>query len=238
VLILALDTCDARGSVALLRDSQVLGVARHNTDEDYSAWLLPEVKRVLRSAGVALGDIELFCAAAGPGSFTGLRVGLTTVKALSEAYGRSVVGMSRLEAVASFAGGDQPWVAAFIDAHRGQVFGALFRRSAEGLRLVSQEVVEQPEEFLAWVDGVTASESVAWASLDPEILTALRSWRLGKPNRGEILRVEPELATRIGQLGLKKAERGEVTDALRLDANYVRRSDAEIFWKGTGPHAK
>lgn len=238
MLILALDTCDSRGSVAVLRDSAVLGVSGHETEEDYSGWLLPAVKRVLQEAGVNLADIELFCAAGGPGSFTGLRVGLTTVKAWIEVYRRPAAAVSRLEAIAALAGGGEPWVASFVDAHRGQVFGALCRRRGESLERIGDELAIGPEEFVRHVDEVAANEPVAWASLDPEMATATHAWRSGRVTRPAIARVAPQLAVAVGRLGLGKAKAGEVTDALRLDANYVRRSDAEIFWKGNAAHAK
>lgn len=237
MLILALDVCDTRGSVAVLSDRQLLAETRHDSDEDYSAWLLPAVKRALHAAGTSLRDIGLFCAATGPGSFTALRVGLTTLKAWSEVYGRPIAAVSRLEAIASFAGGDAPWVAAFVNAQRGQVFGALFRTEGRWQRK-GDEVVQRPEDFLRSVDQLTATETVAWTSLDPEIVESLPSWRVDGRQRQPVVRVRPELAQRIGRIGCEKAERGELTDALRLDADYVRRSDAEIFWKGNVPNAK
>ena len=79
MLLLALDTCDATGSVAVLRDDNVFGVVSHNTSEDYSVWLLPAIGRALSGSGVAFADVDAYVAAAGPGSFTGVRVGLTTV---------------------------------------------------------------------------------------------------------------------------------------------------------------
>lgn len=239
MLILALDTCDSRGSVALLRDREAVAVIRHEGEEDYSGWLLPAVQGVLRNAGLAkAGEVDLLSVAAGPGSFTGLRVGLTTVKAWAEVYGKPIVAVSRLEAVAVTAGGEKPWVAAFVNAHREQVFGALYRREGQILQQEGDEVVERPDEFVARVDERAGNEAMEWASLDPEVVADASGWRLGKARRSPITRVEPELAVAIGQLGWEKAQRGETTDALRLDANYVRRSDAEIFWKGSAAHAK
>jgi len=100
VLILALDTCDFRGSVAVLRDDAVLKIESHRTDEDYSSWLLPAIGRVLTAAQAELREVQVFAAAAGPGSFTGVRVGLTTIKAWAEVYGRGIAAVSRLEGLA------------------------------------------------------------------------------------------------------------------------------------------
>ena len=101
MLLLALDTCDSRGSVALLRGGQVLEVLAHESAEEYSSWLPGAVERVLKAAGQSMEKVEAYAVASGPGSFTGLRVGLTTVKAWSEVFGGRIAAVSRLEAVAS-----------------------------------------------------------------------------------------------------------------------------------------
>src|SRR5271157_4710992 len=95
-----MDTCDARGSVALLDGQNVLATAIHDNGEDYSTWLLPAVNRVLSAAGHKLTDVDLYAAAAGPGSFTGIRIALTTVKAWNEVLGKPIAAVSRLEALA------------------------------------------------------------------------------------------------------------------------------------------
>src|ERR1700756_3063278 len=134
MLVLALDTCDARGSVALLRDNKVLGVTAHESTQDYSSWLLPAVQRLLHHVEVQLAHVDSYAVASGPGSFTGLRVGLPTVKAWSEVYGRPIAPVSRLDALARQTISHAPYVAAFIDAHRGQVFGALYGRKDSRLQ--------------------------------------------------------------------------------------------------------
>ena len=114
--LLALDTCDARGSVSVLRDDEVLQTVEHDTSDDYSIWLLPAIDRALQASGLAFADIDVYVAASGPGSFTGVRVGLTTVKAWAEVTGRPVVGVSRLEALATLAAPAGEFVAAFTNA--------------------------------------------------------------------------------------------------------------------------
>jgi tRNA threonylcarbamoyladenosine biosynthesis protein TsaB len=71
--LLALDTCDARGSVSVLRDDEVLQTVEHDTSDDYSIWLLPAIDRALQASGLAFADIDVYVAASGPGSFTGVR---------------------------------------------------------------------------------------------------------------------------------------------------------------------
>lgn len=232
MIILALDTCDSRGSVAVLRDADVLAVRAHENAEDYSSWILPNVERALADCALTLRDVELYAAAAGPGSFTGLRVGLTSVKAWSEVYGAKIAGISRLETVASQANGKESLVAAFVDAQREQVFGGLFRKDGSKLELVEEEMVVAPDRFLGWVSELAGASPVAWVSLDPEELTTLSAWP-ARASRGEsVQRSSNVLAPLVGRIALERARQGRVVDALRLDAEYVRRSDAEIFWKG------
>jgi tRNA threonylcarbamoyladenosine biosynthesis protein TsaB len=236
VLILALDTCDARGSVALLRDESLLHAEPHATAEDYSSWLLPAIARILASANLTLRDIGLYAVAAGPGSFTGVRVGLTTAKAWSEVHGRHIAAVSRLEAIATQSIGSSPYIAAFIDARRNQVFAALYRRQAASLQRVDEEMVIAPDKFLEWCLAKSGSEKIDWISIDTDCLTQTPRWASRLALNETLQKLPPLLAPRVGQIGYRLALQNRLTDALSLDANYVRRSDAEIFWKGPSHH--
>jgi tRNA threonylcarbamoyladenosine biosynthesis protein TsaB len=232
VILLALDTCDARGSVAVLRDEEVLHLAMHESAEDYSVWLLPAVGEVLKASSLGMRDVEVYAAACGPGSFTGVRVGLTTVKAWSEVYGRPITPVSRLEALATQSLEDTAHVAAFVDAHREQVFAALYRRDGGRLERIEDEVVIAPTEFVDWVGTKVGNERVAWVS--PDMETVARAEILGAREKlGDVVvRAEPKFAPAIGRIGYRMALEKRTTDALTLDANYVRRTDAETLWKG------
>ena len=234
MILLALDTCDSRGSLAVLRDDEVLKAIAHEGTSDYSSWVLPSADEALRAIGLGIRDVEVFAPATGPGSFTGVRIALTTVKAWSEAYGRGIAGVSRLEAMARQASGAGAYVAAFADAHRDQVFGALFRREGPALTAVESEMVAAPAVFLDWVEQRSANERVSWISMDPEKVTTQESWRQ-RAEAGESVEMSTHvLAPAIGRIGRMRALQGRLTDALGLDAEYVRRPDAEVLWKG-GP---
>lgn len=231
MILLALDTCDSRGSLAVLRDDEVLKAIAHEGNSDYSSWVLPTATEALKASGLGIRDVEVFAAASGPGSFTGVRIALTTVKAWSEAYGRGIAGISRLEAMAAQASGVGGYVAAFADAHRDQVFGALFRREGTALTPVESEMVAAPPEFLDWVKQRSANERVNWISIDPEKVTTQESWRT-RAEAGESVELSTNvLAPAIGRIGRLRALQGRLTDALALDAEYVRRPDAEVYWK-------
>jgi tRNA threonylcarbamoyladenosine biosynthesis protein TsaB len=228
VFTLAIDTCDARGSVAIRRAGLTIALKKHLDTTDYSAWLLPAVNEALSEAGTTMEQITLLAAATGPGSFTGLRVGLTTVKAWAEVYGQPVVGVSRLEAMARSTRMASGFVAASYNAQRGQLFAGLYR-SPNGQR--GDELVISPMEFVELVEKQAGKEAVAWISLDPELITNLQAMQR-RLAQGDTLQVAtPDLASSIGALAELRASRGEFSDPLSLDANYVRRSDAEIFWK-------
>jgi tRNA threonylcarbamoyladenosine biosynthesis protein TsaB len=238
MLTLALDTCDARGSLAILRDATVLASGPHDSPDDYSIWLLPAVNRTIAAARVRLTDIDLFAVAAGPGSFTGVRAGLTTVKAWLEVYGRPAVAVSRLEALAEQASPSSELVAAFVDARREQLFAALFQRNASGFALLGEESLIAPQDFLEAVAQQANGRSVAWVSLDPQALTRAPAWPARSSLGESVLPADPVLAPVIARLAVRAAALGRSVTALGLDANYLRRPDAEIFWKGSAAHGK
>ena len=236
MIVLSIDTCDWRGSVAVLDDEVVLAVSLHETNQEYSSWLLPTVSAVLRQAGLEMGDVGCYAVAAGPGSFTGVRVGLTSVKAWAEVYGRPVAGVSRLEAFAAEASRTSRYVAAFVDAQRGQVFGAVYRQDGSGLANISEEMVIAPREFLRRAVELANAEKITWASPDAHLLAGEDAWREREKHGESIEQISATLAGTLGRIGLRRLKEGEATDALRLDAHYVRQCDAEILWKGGAAH--
>lgn len=230
MIILAIDTSDARGSVAILREGALVARKAHEDGSDYSAWLLVAVDNVLAGAKTEISEVGLLGVSTGPGSFTGLRVGLTTVKAWAEVYGKRVVGISRLEALPRSLDLKAPWIASSYNAQRGQIFAALYK--ADTLTRMGEEMVVSPEEFVEFVEARAGNEHVAWISLDPKLMEDLGAFQR-RVAAGDKIHLGPsELAPVIARLAEERAKSGQFSDPLALDANYVRRSDAEIFWKG------
>jgi tRNA threonylcarbamoyladenosine biosynthesis protein TsaB len=244
MLILAVDTSTRTGSAALLRDSKVLAEISGYEEEPYSTRLFRDIAMLQDRANFRLAEVDVFAVAAGPGSFTGLRVGLTAVKAWSEVHGKPIAAISGLEAIAaeSLMGeisktGEKPsasnahFLAPFLDARRGQIFGAIYRRISEdtmGLELASDESILSLDEFLELVKGISP-QTVQLVSPTPDVLPAVRIAEVLPGAR--IVQVSAALAPAIGRLGFERAKRGNLVDSIRLDANYVRRSDAESAWK-------
>lgn len=230
---IVLDTADARGSVAIFHDRQELYLDAHCSDEDYSVWLLPAVQRILSATSLSLKQLDGYAVCAGPGSFTGLRVGLTTVKAWAEVLAQPIVAVSRLEAMTQIEPAImENFAACYIDARRDQVFAGLYERSAAGFTLHGEEAVESLPGFIARVLNASAGQPVRWLSPDASLLPSLPEWQELKANGHTLQPVEPPFASLLGQLGFQKFQQGLVTDAAALDANYVRRTDAEVLWKG------
>ncbi|HET7106609.1 MAG TPA: tRNA (adenosine(37)-N6)-threonylcarbamoyltransferase complex dimerization subunit type 1 TsaB [Candidatus Acidoferrum sp.] len=239
MITLGIDTCEARGSVAVRRDGLLVSWQKHENAEDYSSWLLPAVERVLAAAGTVLREVELLAVASGPGSFTGVRVGLTAVKAWAELFGIRVVGVSRLEVMARQLANASGFVAASFDAQRGQVFGGLFHRGKSGnWRMIEEEMVIAPEGFVEWVKQRAGADPVQWISLDPGLFSEVSGWKERAAQGQRIIHAADGLAAGVAELGEERAGEGKFTDPLALDANYVRRSDAEIFWKDPASHGK
>lgn len=229
MLSLAVDTSTRAGSLAVLRGERLLGSIGTVTDETYSSRLFRQLRVLLDELGFSLKQFDLFCVAAGPGSFTGLRVGLAAVKGWAEAYVKPAAAVSVLEAVGEEATASASVLIPVVDARRGQVFGAIYERTPQGLALRGEEMVLAPEEFLSVIGKSLRGEAFAFVSPAPEALEAALA---ASPFAGRAIEpVSPLLAATIGRLGYRRACAGAALNALTLDANYVRRPDAEVKWK-------
>jgi tRNA threonylcarbamoyladenosine biosynthesis protein TsaB len=227
VLTLSLDTSSRGGSIAVLRDLAVLGVVSTWGDEAYSSRIFRQLEFLLGEVGLKLDQFDLFAVAAGPGSFTGLRVGLASAKAWAEAYAKPVVGVSVLEAVAAQCAYPAEWLVPVVDARRGQFYAAAYRRDGDGLRLEGDECVLGGEELVELVRSRGGASSVAVVATEPELIAGL-----AMPTGAKVFRASNVLAPWMGQIAVGRAKLGKFSDALTLDANYVRRSDAETGAKG------
>lgn len=219
-LTLAIDTTHEFGSLALARGSELIEETVIHSPSGFGHVIFERLSALLERHSIEAAGVECFAAASGPGSFTGVRVGLACVKGLAEACGRPAVAVSNLRAMASF--GSAPLRAAVLDARRGEVYGAVY--DADG-RVVRAEVVTK---FPAWLAQLPAGELEFVATDFSPFLGALS----GTPfERAPVVTAPRALAGAIARLAAEAFARGEAVDPAALDANYVRRSDAELFWK-------
>jgi tRNA threonylcarbamoyladenosine biosynthesis protein TsaB len=210
--VLAIDTTGEFGSIALAGERGVVEEVPLASPDGFSHVLFDEIERLLERHGVRVEQIDAFASASGPGSFTGVRVGLTAVKGLAEATGRKVVAVSNLQALAWY--GSRPLRAVVLDARRGEVYGAVFDAA---LQLVEDEVVTSLPVWLA-----------SLPQGDLEFVThGLNLEGVSRP----VTAAPRAIAGAIGRIAFDRLARGEVLDPSDVDANYVRRSDAELLWK-------
>jgi tRNA threonylcarbamoyladenosine biosynthesis protein TsaB len=158
-----------------------------------------------------------------------VRVGLTAVKGWAEVYGKPAVPVSALEAVATQAPAGVPLVAAVSDARRGQLYAGLYQRATGRLTRRGEDVVMSPAECFEYLAGQARGESIVFVTPAPDWFATILSASSFRSARIEA--ASAVLAPSIGCIGVERARRGEVLDAVNLDANYVRRSDAEMQWK-------
>lgn len=238
MLTFALDTSSPAGSLAVLRDDRVIGTVSTWTDEIYSSRMFRHLEFLLKDLALDLGEFDLFAVAAGPGSFTGLRVGLAAVKGWAEVYGKPIAAVSGLEAVAAQSTSYSPTVVPVLDAHRGQVYSGIYRRNGapgeKRLALEGEERVMTPEEFIESLDRRGDVPGCAIVTPMPALISGAASRYETAHARAQPIPVEEVssvLAPHVGRLGYLRAQRGDVVDSLTLDANYIRRTDAELRWK-------
>ena len=218
--ILALDTTGEFGSIALVEDGRVVDEILLHSPEGFGHILYEHLARLLDRHGWLPREIDCFAAAAGPGSFTGVRVGLAAAKGLAEAGGRPVAAVSNLEAIAAC--GTRPLRAAVLDARRGEVYGAVYDSR---LCIVVPEAVMK---FPAWLATLPEGDLEFLSTGFGPFRAALNGTRFEQAPVGETPRA---LAGSIGRIAAERFVRGAVSDPAAIDANYVRRSDAELFWK-------
>lgn len=221
MLILAVDTSGRNGSIALCRgDAGGFEVLQLSELEGgtYSARLVPSIADLLLRANIEKTELDVLVVVDGPGSFTGLRVGLSTVKALCEVLRKPLAVVSMLEALAVIYGSDSETVTAVLDAGRGELYIGEYGVSDRGARRLRESIAKQ-DEFVSQV-----------ASLGSRVVTPVAKVAEALSAAGaKVGLVDVLHADTIGRIGLRKFLTGDVADAATLDANYIRRSDAELF---------
>jgi tRNA threonylcarbamoyladenosine biosynthesis protein TsaB len=214
VRVLAVDTTTERGSVAVTEDDSIRGEVRLVSPEGHSRRLLPAVDFLLQSLGLRAADVDAFAVTTGPGSFTGLRVGLSTVQGLALGTGKPCVGVSALDVLAARNAGAAPAIVALMDAYRGEVYGALY--DGEG-GIQGRASVERPEALVARVAEVAAFVGDG-AQRHRQLVLSLRP-RAVFPARSLFL------AGTLGRMAAPRLARGEGVPPAELRPLYLREPD-------------
>jgi tRNA threonylcarbamoyladenosine biosynthesis protein TsaB len=209
VLILALDTTTAAGSVALADDARVLEVSAIPPGEPVATRLPGDLMAMLGRHSVALGAIDVFAVATGPGSFTGLRIGIATMQGVALAHGKPLMGVSGFDALEALA--QAPHVATWVDAWRGEIYASEY----ENGRVILAPMVAPPEVVL---NAVRNRDALFIG--DAAVKYRDRLPRVVEPT--------PLLAGAIASLAHARAIEGELPPPHAIRPLYVRRPDAEL----------
>jgi tRNA threonylcarbamoyladenosine biosynthesis protein TsaB len=224
MLLLGIDTSGKSGGITLAAgDERSFRILESSpiAGGTFSAQLVPVIASTLEKHGFAVRDIGGFAVASGPGSFTGLRVGLSAVKGLAEALGTLIATVSLLEALAC-SSGTPGRVAAALDAGRTEVFFGLYQVSVAGDATKRSECLLSQSGFLQELNHGDLQGAITSDA-------ALAHLAAAANNSMKIQVAERPSSELIARLGLRKLLAGEIVSAEALDANYLRRSDAEIF---------
>jgi tRNA threonylcarbamoyladenosine biosynthesis protein TsaB len=225
MLLLAIDTSGKQGSIALARagersgdgdDVEVIEIAPL-AGGTFSAQLVPQIADLLLTNGFTRYDIGGFAVASGPGSFTGLRIGLAAVKALAEVLNKPIAAVSLLE-VCVFASGVEGKIMAALDAGRNEVYAGEYEIPAVASHVPREHILTR-DEFLARAKG--------WTVVTPDSLLGAVAGAAGL----SVSMLSPVSADAVARLGWRKIQSSATVTPEQLEANYIRRTDAEILEK-------
>ena len=230
MLLLAIDTSGKQGSIALARageptadggDFEIIEIAPL-VGGTFSAQLIPQIAELLSSNGFMKTAIGAFAVVSGPGSFTGLRIGLAAVKALAEVLSKPIAAVSLLE-VCVFASGAQGKVMSALDAGRTEVYVGEYEIPAHTTQVLREQVPRESilsrSEFLAQAKG--------WTVVTPDSVLAEAAGAAGLT----VSVLAPISAADVARLGWRKIQSSETVGPEQLEANYIRRTDAEMLEK-------
>ena len=223
-LILAIETATLAGSIVLARGEEFIGGLNGDPGTSHSNTLLADIDKLLQQTNTQLTQIDLFAVAAGPGSFTGLRIGIATIKALAATLDRPCAAVPTLHAVA-LSGGSSGSTVALLPAGRGEVFAQLFSVSGDGVvtpldepaHIAPAKMIEKyrPLDNALWCgEGAIAQRELIEAAAES------KNWRIAS-------RIE-NLARYVSTLALQSFQDGRLVAPDSLQAIYVRPSDAEL----------
>ena len=224
MLILAIDTSTQSASIALLDNSEILCEININLDVNHSVVVLPAVHDLCRISRIEIGDIDLFACTRGPGSFTGLRVGISTLKGIALATGKPVVGVSTLDALAYNLVNSTMLVCPMLDARKNQVYTALYRTKPDNiLEIKEHERIIDVRDFLSNIDDKTLFAGDG-------AMKHARLIRDSLPDKSFFASPihQSVRAATVGLLGAKKYNKGDLLNPDALTPVYLRLSEAEI----------
>lgn len=226
--ILAMDTATMVSSVAVTTEDRVLAELTAETRFTHSETLVVNIEEVLRLADVKREDLSAVAVSLGPGSFTGLRIGLAAAKAIAYALSIPLVGVPTLEVLAAAFPSPGAVVAPLIDAQKGNGYFALYRFTETGLICEKDVCVASPEEI---ADAIANEESPVTLAGDFARKLMQKGVELPKnASLAPITHIMPRAAL-VAARAVVRLQNGEGKSPMELEPIYVRRSEAEVLWE-------
>ncbi len=226
--VLAVETATPLGSVSLVDEDGVILERESGAVSAHSTWLLPAIRDLLATARLSLEEVTGFAVSAGPGSFTGLRIGMSTVKGLALATGKPMVAVPTLDALAEMIPFCRHLVCPILDARKKEVYAALYRHLPRGgVRRQDDYLVLAPRDLACMI-----TERVLFLGTGVDLYRDLMMELLGKKVLFASAHFRHPRASAVGRLGLRRLARGQADDLDRLEPLYVRPSQAELIRKG------
>jgi len=238
--VLGIDTATAVASVALVEDGKlVLEAVQSNGNQEaavgarverpnHAVAILPLLDGLLKRAGKSMDELSALAVSIGPGSFTGLRIGLSTVKGLAYGWSVPVVGVPTLDAVAERVMGWEGLVCPFLDARRKEVYAAVFRRKATVLERLSEDLVDSPGKVIDRIRSCDPSSPCLFIGDGTSVYGDLIEGVLG--GRASLTLGEgfPSIASAVARLGEQGLKRSDFDTVGPLVPLYLRPSEAEL----------
>ena len=221
--ILAVDTATKSCSVAVTEKQTVLAELTNTNGQTHSIHLLDMIHAVIQTAGLTAAALDGFAVTKGPGSFTGLRIGISTIKGLAVAVNKPVVGISSLETLAQQAGSGSDLICPLIDARKGEVYYAAYRFSVDGLKIEKREMVSAPDEVVKDI-----CEPCIFVGSGAILYRELIADKLGDFARFAAQSQHIIRASTVARLSLKPFEDGHIGEVAEFVPHYIRKSDAEL----------
>ncbi len=224
MLTLAIETSSDIGGLCLYDSKRgIIGELRLGRVKRHSASLMPALSYLLSLAERQINEVDFFTISIGPGSFTGLRVGLSTVKGLCFSTGKPLVAVSSLEAFAHLFVNTAKTVCPLFDARKKEVYGALFRSEAGEMKRLTNDMVCPVEHILSLTEGDTLFAGSGAQRYREKIIDTLSE----RAHFASAPLMHP-LSSAVAMLGLRKAKRGEFSEAATITPLYIRPSEAEL----------
>jgi len=233
--VLALETATMAGSIAIVDDDRLIGEVKVNVKVAHAERLMASIDWLLKASGVSIKEIDAFGISIGPGSFTGLRIGLSTIKGFSYSINKPIVPVSTLDAFARTIPFCTYFICPMLDARKNEVYTGLYKWGKELCEKVISETAIKPANFLRDVkkfynlkgikeptvfmgDGAKIYKKIISDTLQTNAIFAPAS------------KMSPS-ASSVAEIAIEKLKEGLFPDSVSLTPFYIRKSEAEIHWK-------